>query len=100
MLLFSAIHRSPPSVDTYTPMSVPANSTVAFSVSSRIEFTGHSGRLLEMFCQVAPKSVVLNTNGLKLSVRRPVLVMYAVPGANRDAYTRLTHISSAAPAAV
>src|ERR1017187_10045046 len=80
-------------------MSVPANSTDAFCASSTIALTGHCGRLLDILLQVAPKSVVLNRYGLKLSCRRPVLAAQAVPAAKRDAYTRLVQSSSGPPTA-
>ena len=65
-----------------------------------MEFTGHCGRLLEILVHVAPKSVVLKRYGSNLSCRRPVLATYAVPAANRDAYTRLIQTSAGPPAAV
>src|SRR5215471_1436870 len=73
------------------PVSVPTYKMSA--VSSTIAFSPE-GRPAERSVHVAPKSVVRYRYARKSSWRRRVLVTYAVPAANFDAYTRDTQPSA------
>ena len=60
------------------------------AMSSTMTSMARSARFPAIDVHVAPKSVVFSTTGVISSKRRPFLVTYAVPAANRDASTRVT----------